>query len=100
MLWNLLSRTPELASGLPRKYSEGEAIFDARVKQRFPPGTAEHILMAELARQGFELDKSAGAYRSATFSRGFILRTIWSVRWKSSGGQVEDIFAIYGVIAP
>lgn len=93
-------RTPELGKGLPATYEEGEREFDRRVKSQFPLGSCEDDLIAQVAEAGFRLDRSGRPIRSATLTRGLIIKTLWSVRWRSSNGRIDEIWGIYGAIAP
>jgi hypothetical protein len=85
---------------LPSKYVEGTKVFDERVKARFPIGMSEVNLIQELRNQGFSIDRKYFDHESATITRGLVLRTIWSVRWRAKAGRVEEVWGIYGVIAP
>ncbi len=96
-------RAPEIGRGLPWSYLEGERAFDARVKARYPAGTPEERLVAELHGQGFALSRHPG-FDGVTVadyvSSQFVFRTIWSVRWRANQGRVRDIWGVYGVRAP
>ena len=50
---------PEIARDLPVNFAEGEQVFDARLKARFPVGTMELAVIQELERQRF-LDHQGG----------------------------------------
>lgn len=95
-------RTPALGRNLPSNYAEGEKVFDARVKARFPKGMPEGDLVRDLRSEGFAL--SAPAHEadcfSGTIARGLIFRRIWSVRWRARADRIEDVWGVYGVIAP
>lgn len=92
-------RLPELAAGLPHKLPEAEVEFDARVKQRFPPGTSEDDLKAELVKQGFKLAEYRDVH-DATLYRGWIMKAMWSVRWKSQHKRITDLWGVFGYKAP
>ena len=49
----VIARPSPLTRDLPREFRAASATFDARVQARFPPGTSETRLLAELERQGF-----------------------------------------------
>ena len=93
-------RTPTLGRGLPSNYAEGEKVFDRRVKARFPKGMLEADLVAELRDQGFSVGRDSADCKSATKPRGIIFRTLWSVRWRARADRVEEVWGVYGVIAP
>lgn len=93
-------RTPALGRDLPSNYAEGEKAFDERVKATFPIGMSEALLLQELRNQGFRCNASSPECKSATVTQGLIFRRLWSVRWRAKEDQIEDVWGIYGVIAP
>jgi hypothetical protein len=92
-------RTPSIGRDLPPKYDEGERVFDERVKAEFPIGSSEARLIKALRSQGFP-PASSTDMASATITRGLIMKTIWSVRWRAKEDRIEDIWGVYGGIAP
>ncbi len=94
--------TPLIGRNLPSGYSEGERVFDERVKAQFPVGMSEALLVDQLRNQGFSVntDHVESALRSATVTQGIVIKTLWSVRWYASADQIEDIWGVYGAIAP
>ncbi len=101
MRWSY-PRKPAFARDLPSNYAEGERVFDKRVKATFPTGMCEDDLVGELRRKGFSIKGPANEAdcHSATITRGLIFRQFWSVRWQAKAGQIEDVWGVYGVIAP
>lgn len=93
-------RTPNLGKGLPSSVVEGEREFDRRVKAEFPVGSREADLIAQITAAGFVLDRSGAKWRSATLKRGLMIKTLWSVRWRASGAEIEEAWGVYGFIAP
>lgn len=95
-------RPPALGYDLPSNYAEGEKVFGERVKAKFPIGMSETELLKELRSQGFSVRSypNKADFKSATLTRGFIFRNLWSVRWRTKDNQLEDIWGVYGVIAP
>jgi hypothetical protein len=92
---------PQIGRDLPSTYAEGEQVFDRRVKVRFPAGTSEQSVIAELHRQGFRLLPTREGVRDATFIRDeWIFQTIWSVRWRAKDGRIQEIWGVYGGRAP
>ncbi len=75
-------------------------MFDKRVKARFPTGMPEADLIAELRLQGFRFDREGEGCKSATKSRGLIVQTLWSVRWRAHEGRVNDVWGVYGYRTP
>jgi hypothetical protein len=92
--------TPKIGTNLPGNYREAEKQFDRRVKTQFPVGISETLLIERLRDQGFRIDYNKGNWKSATITQGMIIKTLWSVRWRSQGEQVDEIWGIYGAIAP
>lgn len=93
-------RTPELGRNLPRDYQKGEVEFDRRVKAQFPRGTGEACLIAQLRNEGFLVDQTKSDCNSATITRGVVMKTLWSVRWRAKEGHIDDVWGVYGAIAP
>ena len=92
-------RTPSIGRDLPSNYDEGERAFDERVRARFPIGTSEACLVKELRSQGFSIVFSP-KMADATITRGLIMKTIWSVRWRAREDRLEEVWGVYGAIAP
>lgn len=93
-------RTPEISKDLPSNYAEGQRVFDARVRKRFPLGSPETELVAELRRQGFSIVAGTDG-QFATFSnRSFPIETVWHVGWKSDQGRITDVWGVHGGIGP
>lgn len=96
-------QAPTIGRELPSNYAEGQKIFDARLKSRFPVGTPEERLVEELGEQGFVIPRiqAPDGVRYAQFtSTHLVFRTIWSVRWRADDGRVAEIWGVYGVQAP
>lgn len=82
-------------------FAAGERELNERVRTRFPPGSSEAAMIAELHRQGFRTDPierdERGLWHSATFERhDLVCIIIWSVRWRSQGQRITEIWAVYG----
>lgn len=100
MSWFSL-RLPDLVAGLPSDVREGERAFDGRVKERFPMGTSEDAVKAELQKQGFDLLPAYDGVQDATFFRKRVpFTTLWSVRWKANSGRLTDVWGVYGIRGP
>ena len=95
-------RKPVLGRDLPSNYAEGKKVFDGRVKAKFPIGMAETRFIEELRNQGFSIDPTPEGWdhMSATIIRGLIFRTVWSVRWRAGADRIQEVWGVYGVIAP
>ena len=95
MSW-FFRRLPEIVASLPSEVTEAEPIFDARVKDRFPMGTSQDELKAELQEQGFRLSPAYPGFQDATFRRRFPPTTTWSIRWKADRGKLTDVWGVPG----
>jgi hypothetical protein len=94
------SKVPQLARDLPSTYTEGEKVFDARLKAKFPPGTDEDKLVEALSGDGFKILVSPTG-RFATFSDGrFPVASVWNIGWKTDAGKVTEIWGVYGGRGP
>ena len=95
-------RTPLIARNLPPLYSEGQRVLTERVKAQFPVGMSEALVIDELRRQGFSIHAHSieSNLKSATVTRVLVIKTLWSVRWHARAGRIEDIWGVYGAIAP
>lgn len=89
---------PYLIAGLPRR--DAAAVhFAARVRARYPVGTAEAMLVSDLQRQGFTVPAGGRAPRQADYftGDGTPCRALWSVRWQVRDGRVSDIGVVTGL---
>ncbi len=93
--WSL----PPIAQGMDSSFSTGDAQFKARVRARYPVGSSEKRLLADLRAQGFTADVRPGDLSSADLRR-FIGcgDKIWSVRWRATGDRITEVFGVYGAI--
>lgn len=93
-------KIPEIARGLPATYAEGEKIFDARLKARFPVGTSETDIVEELKRQGFSISEGPRG-RFATFiEKRLVVSNVWNVGWEADNGMLSMVWGIYGGRGP
>jgi hypothetical protein len=94
------SPIPEIGRDLPSNYLEGERVFDARLKAKFPVGTDAYALAEELKRQGF-LVRNEAEGGSATFSdKRFPVSSVWNVGWEIKEGRITRIWGVYGGRGP
>ena len=95
-------RTPLLGRDLPSNFDEGERVFDQRVKAQFPVGIAESEVVDHLLRQGFRMNPASPLDRcgSASIRQGLVIQKLWSVRWRATEGRIDEIWGVYGAIAP
>ena len=96
ILFPPLPLLPEIARGLPSRFSDGERAFQRRVAVMFSGATTEAELVTHLEKEGFTVD-SAG--RRAVFEKaGLPCRLSWRVFWEADGGSVSNLKAEYGGI--
>jgi hypothetical protein len=105
-----VGQVPPIGADLPQKVDDAEAVFDSRVKQRFPVGSEAVSIASTLKEQGFDGPKNwepdfhqpspEETIRSMTFKSGAMFSTLWSVRWREKGGKITEIWGVYGIIAP
>lgn len=90
---------PPLARGLDSTFSKGDAQFKGRVRARYPIGSSEKRLLADLQAQGFTAQVHPGDLSMAELRR-FIGcgDTLWSVRWRARGGKIAAVSGVYGAI--
>ena len=92
---------PPIARGLPTNIQEARQAFSERVPARFPVGSAETDLRAELQRQHFTI-RTAGAYRapyqfSAIVDSPGLCRRTWVILWSALTHQITSIAGDYSV---
>lgn len=85
-----------LTRDLPSEFAAAEAIFDQRLKEMHPPGTAVSDLTAALATDRFEVD-ALGRDASRSIA-GFPCRLSFFVRWTEADGRIESVEGRYGGI--
>ena len=81
---------PKLAEGLPGNVTaRHDAQWDQRLRERFPVGSEESLLLAELRRQHFKVDPARG---NASYPQPNLpCRQDWWVNWKAEGGLITEI---------
>jgi hypothetical protein len=85
---------PTIGSHLDASTAEASAVFDQRVKARFPVGSDEGHLREELVRERFVIirDRDSPFRFSATYSVSELFcRRDWSIRWNMDDGTITDI---------
>jgi hypothetical protein len=98
-------RAPPLGRGLSGNIMAASAAFDQRVKTRFPVGSQESALTAELAREGFVMksdpDPSQRYWQGAVREiHRFPCLESWSVNWNADGGKITDVRGGFGTVCP
>jgi hypothetical protein len=81
------------------RFSNGEQQFKQRVQARYPIGSSQKRLLADLKMQGFVANVRPGDLSSAELRR-FIGcgDKVWSVRWRAIGDTITEIFGVYGAV--
>ncbi len=89
---------PEIAQGLSRSRDEAGAEFDRRVRNAYPIGSSERVMMEALSKEGFSLT-TQGGFPSARFERsGLFCRTLWIVYANADAeGRITVAEGNYGV---
>ena len=93
-------KVPELARDLPSIYAEGETIFDARLKARFPVGSDDRAVAEQLTQQGFEVLVTEQGGSAHFSNRSFPVSSVWNIGWKAQDGRVAEIWGVYGGRGP
>ena len=93
------TKPPPIARGLPNNIQEYRQAFSERVPTRFPVGSAETDLRAELLRQHFTI-RTAGAdlvpYQfSAIVDIPGLCRQTWVILWGAQTNQITSIAGNY-----
>jgi hypothetical protein len=89
---------PAMGSHLPGSFSEASDAFDERVKGRFPVGSDETALRAELAREKFVVsaDKdSPSGFVARYHADELVCGTSWVIRWSVAEAKVATIGGSY-----
>ncbi|MEI9926796.1 MAG: hypothetical protein WDN44_02655 [Sphingomonas sp.] len=97
---NLLFAAPDppLLRGLPEHYDAASKTLTDRVRARFPAGTPEAGVIAELGAQGFEVSPPS---RSAHWRRtGLPCTEIAAIWWSAEQGRVTAIEGLRNAICP
>lgn len=89
---------PPLGYDLPEGASAASAAFDQRVKARFPVGSDEGALRAELVRERFVIrtTEDSPVTSIATYELpDAACRVDWTIQWREDAGRIVDINAKY-----
>ena len=93
------TKPPPIARGLPSNIQDARQAFSERVPTRFPVGSAETDLRAELLRQHFTI-RTAGANRApyqflAIVDIPGFCRQTWVILWSAQTNQITSIAGDY-----
>jgi hypothetical protein len=90
---------PPIAQGGPKNVELVTPYFDDQVKRRFPAGSDEKHLRAELHRESFKIsetnDPHAGYQSTATYQEDGVCKVSWTVRWNADQGKIINTTAAY-----
>lgn len=93
---------PPIAKGLPNKFADVPSAFDQRVKERFPLGSAESALVAELRREHFGIRERTEPNSPFHFSAArevgdFVCKRRYEISWNASSGTIADVGSAFSV---
>jgi hypothetical protein len=89
---------PAIGSHLPGTFAVASDAFDQRVKARFPVGSNEAALRAELARERFVIAQdqdSALTFSARYHASELVCGADWVIRWSGVDGKIVSIGARY-----
>lgn len=93
---------PEIGNRLPQNFAQARPVFDERVKARFPVGSEETRLVAELRRQHFKIQPPGVGPRYASSARydasQIVCRVSWIISWSAEQGRVKEIAGDYAEV--
>ena len=81
---------PKLAKGLPGSNGSPYPEWDQRVRERFPVGSDERVLLTELRREHFTFDPTTAGHASYS-SSNIACTQHWGVRWAAQDGRITQI---------
>jgi hypothetical protein len=92
---------PSLGRGGPRVAADVTPWFDTQVKRRFPVGSDEEKLRAELRREAFAIAAANNPTLRYQFTASYqanelVCKAWWNLRWRSEQGKITDISASWG----
>ena len=85
---------PPIARDLPAG-SVPDGAFDLQVKSRFPVGSGESNLVAELRLERFEVRYSSPRSSATRDIGGIPCRRTWTISWTAPGGKIADVAGNY-----
>jgi hypothetical protein len=93
---------PPIGGNLPGgTWHDVSSAFNARVQRRFPIGSSEDDMLAELRRENFKTetyDKSVSRYQFSAVRElpGFPCKRFWTIQWNTDAGKITEIDGGYG----
>jgi hypothetical protein len=94
---------PQIAQGLPGAAMDAGPAFDRRIKAKFPVGSAQAEVLAELTREGFKITPCADPKGQGCVFQHFAIwasaasmcKRDWQVLWDADDGRVTRIEGRY-----
>jgi hypothetical protein len=87
-----------IGSHLPGTFAVASDVFDQRIKARFPVGSDEAALRAELGREGFAIrrdkDLPLDSY-ARCHANELVCAADWVIRWNRVDGKIANIEVTY-----
>jgi len=92
---------PPIGRELPAVFADARPVFDKRVKERFPVGSDEGNLLAELRREAFTVREASDPLKhfrySATYEAHQLACNVsWTIWWNAEKSKIIDIVGDYG----
>jgi hypothetical protein len=92
---------PPIARNLPSVFAAAQPVFNQRVKERFPVGSHEQTLLAELRREGFTLSPKNVAPTPSKSEAVYTVHRVacrrdWRILWSANDGKITAISGRYG----
>jgi hypothetical protein len=91
--------TPLIGQGLPKSFGPTPE-FDRRIRQRFPIGSDEAVLLAELRSERFAIKEThdlSSRYRFTALyeAHEVVCKESWTVQWTAEQGRISNIAGEY-----
>ena len=93
---------PPLTRNLPADVDKADLTFKKRIRQRFPVGTREDLIVMKLRTEKFQVRTDKDGRREAYFEQTrYPCKEMWRVFWRvDAASKLYDINAIYGLGCP
>lgn len=93
---------PPIGRGLPRNFEDASHAFDERLRTRFPVGSSEADLVAELSREHFKIGparpEADSLHEFSAIHGGEMFPACdltWVVIWAAQGGKITRMRGSY-----
>jgi len=96
LLTGCSAQPPDIGRGVSSNYA-----FNERVRQRFPVGSDERMLVAELLREQFRIEPAPSKrdnFVAHLEAEGLPCKRTWTLLWSTDQRKISDIEARYGEI--